>query len=214
MKPDQLAKFTSELTKSSLFSPKLLTPSIIQKYEAYYQAVLKWNEFIPLTTIIEPVDFARKHILESIFAETFIPESIEEIWDIGTGLGVPGIAIAIIRPDSHIFLIEANKKKSIFLKEAVHLLKISNVKVLNERFESLPAFLINTCVTSRALDDLKHLLPKILDSTNQSNLTLLLGTSELLANTQKLLISSNRQISSHKTPKSIDRLVISISSCT
>ncbi len=214
MKPDQLARFTSELTKSSLFSPKLLTPSIIQKYEAYYQAVLKWNEFIPLTTIVEPVDFARKHILESIFAETFIPEAIEEIWDIGSGLGVPGIPIAVIRPDSRIFLIEANKKKSIFLKEVVHLLKLSNIKVLNERFESLPAFLVNSCVTSRALDDLKHLLPKILNSTEQGRLTLLLGTSELLANTQKLLISSNRELSSCKIPKSVDRLVISISSFT
>jgi 16S rRNA (guanine527-N7)-methyltransferase len=214
MKPDQLVRFSAELTKSSLFSPKLLTPSIIHKYEAYYQAVLKWNEFIPLTTIIEPVDFARKHILESIFAETFIPESIEEIWDIGSGLGVPGIPIAIIRPESRIFLIEANKKKSIFLKEIIHLLQIPNIKVLNERFESLPAFSVNTCVTSRALDDLKHLLPKILNSTSQSNLTLLLGTSELLANTQKLLISSNRQLFSRKIPKSTDRQVISISSCT
>ena len=214
MKPDQLARFSAELAKSGLFSQKLLTPSIIQKYEAYYQAVLKWNEFIPLTTIIEPVDFARKHVLEPIFAETFIPESIEEVWDIGTGLGVPGIPIAITRPDSQIYLIEANKKKSIFLKEIVHLLQISNTKVLNERFESLPSFSVNSCVTSRALDDLKHLLPKILDSTGQSNLTLLLGTSELLINTQKLLISSNRQISSYKIPKSTDRLVISISSCT
>lgn len=214
MKPDQLARFSAELTKSSLFSQKLLTPSIIQKYEAYYQAVLKWNEFIPLTTIVEPVDFARKHILESIFAETLIPESIEEVWDIGTGLGVPGIPIAIIRPDSLIFLIEANKKKSIFLKEIVHLLQISNVKVLNERFESLPPFSANSCVTSRALDDLKHLLPKILNNTNQSDLTILLGTSELLAETQKLLTSSNRQLSSRKIPKSIDRLVISVSGCT
>ena len=214
MKPDQLARFSAELAKSSLFSPKLLTPSVIQKYEAYYQAVLKWNEFIPLTTIVEPVDFARKHILESIFAETFIPESIQEIWDIGSGLGVPGIPISIVRPDSRVFLIEANKKKSVFLKEVVHLLQISNIKVLNERFESLPPFLDNTCVTSRALDDLKHLLPKILNNTSQSNQTLLLGTSELLANTQKLLISSNRQLSSSKIPKSTDRLVISISSCT
>ena len=214
MKPDQLARFSAELTKSCLFSHKLLTPSIIQKYEAYYQAVLKWNEFIPLTTIVEPVDFARKHILESIFAETLIPESIEEVWDIGTGLGVPGIPIAIIRPDSLIFLIEANKKKSIFLKEIVHLLQLSNVKVLNERFESLPPFSANSCVTSRALDDLKHLLPKILNNTNQSDLTILLGTSELLAETQKLLTSSNRQLSSRKIPKSIDRLVISVSGCT
>ena len=214
MKPDQLSKFTNELTNSKNFEHKPLKNSIIEKFGLYYKAVLKWNEYIPLTTIIEPVDFAQKHVLESLFAETFIPESVNEIWDIGSGLGVPGIPIAIIRPESQIFLIEANKKKSIFLKEVIHLLKISNIKVLNARFESLPPFSTESCITSRALDDLKHLLPKILASTNNSKLTLLLGTSELLTNTRNFLTSSNRQITTNKIPKSTDKLIISISSCT
>ncbi len=214
MKPEQLAKFITELASSSLYSNKSLTASMIDKLETYYKAILKWNEFIPLTTITDPVEFAQKHILESIFTETYIPESVKEIWDIGTGLGVPGIPIAIIRPESQIFLIEANKKKSIFLKEAAHELQISNIKVINNRFEALPAFSPESCVMSRALDDLKHLLPKILNSTQESHLTLLLGTSELLANTHKLLSTSNRQLNSYKIPQSMDRLVISISCCT
>ena len=214
MKPDQLSKFNNELTNSKNFEHKPLTNSIIEKFGLYYKAVLKWNEYIPLTTIIEPIDFAQKHILESLFAETFIPPSIQEIWDIGSGLGVPGVPMAVIRPESQIFLIEANKKKSIFLKEVIHLLQISNIKVLNVRFESLPPFSPESCITSRALDDLKHLLPKILASTNNSKLTLLLGTSELLTNAQNFLTSSNRQITTNKIPKSTDKLIISISSCT
>ena len=214
MKSEQLAKFTTELASSILYSNKSLTSPIIEKFKTYYKAVLKWNEFIPLTTITDPVEFAQKHILEALFTETSITESVKEIWDIGAGLGVPGIPIAIIRPESQIFLIEANKKKSIFLKEVAHELQISNIKVINNRFEELPAFSPESCIMSRALDDLKHLLPKILNSTQDSHLTLLLGTSELLSNTQKLLSSSNRQLNSYKIPQSMNRLVISISCCT
>lgn len=214
MKADQLSKFTIELTNS--WNPEFLplNSSLIEKFKSYYKIVLKWNEFIPLTTITDPVDFAQKHILESLFAETFIPKSVNEIWDIGTGLGVPGVPVAIIRPESQIFLIEANKKKAIFLKEVVHLLQLSNIKVINHRFESLPPFNPESCIVSRALDDLKHLLPKILERTIESKLTLLLGTSELFPTTQNLLASSTRQLKSNKIPKSKDRLIISIESCT
>jgi 16S rRNA (guanine527-N7)-methyltransferase len=212
MKSEQRVRFAAELNTSSIFTQKPLTDLILQKFKAYYKIVKKWNEHIPLTTITEPADFAQKHILEALFAETYIHDSIHEIWDIGTGLGVPGIPMAIIRPDSQFFLVEANKKKSIFLKEVVHSLKLTNSKVLNARFETLPEFSKDSCITSRALDDLKHLLPKILE--NNCRQTLLLGTSELLAKTEKLIDLSARQIESHKIPQTIDRLIISISSCT
>ena len=59
------------------------------------------------------------------------------VCDIGSGAGLPGIPLAIVRPDLKMLLVESSQKRSRFLQAAVAELGLSNVEVLNERAESL-----------------------------------------------------------------------------
>ena len=70
----------------------------------------------------------------------------------------------MLRPDLPVNLVESNRKKAIFLKEAVSALQISNLRVINQRFEEINDTTESDCVVTRALDGMHGLLPVILTS--------------------------------------------------
>ncbi|MGM0651612.1 MAG: 16S rRNA (guanine(527)-N(7))-methyltransferase RsmG [Bacillota bacterium] len=55
--------------------------------------------------------------------------------DLGTGGGLPGIPVKIIRPDLEIYLLDSNRKKTVFLEEAIIKLKLTGIKIINDRAE-------------------------------------------------------------------------------
>lgn len=134
----------------------------INVFSEYYALVKAWNRAVHLTSIIEPVDFARRHIAESMFAVRFIDRGTLRIWDIGSGLGIPGIPLAISRPDLKVILVEANRKKAFFLKEAADLLGLDNVSVINDRSDNISVLADGDCVTARAVEKMGRLVKEIL----------------------------------------------------
>ncbi|MEP7273153.1 MAG: 16S rRNA (guanine(527)-N(7))-methyltransferase RsmG, partial [Acidobacteriota bacterium] len=128
-----------------------LTSDQLKKLVEYYEFVMKWNKRINLTTVTSVGEFAERHLGEAMFAAGCLSESIKEFWDIGSGLGIPGIPVAILRPDIQVHLVESNRKKSIFLEEAVDALSLSGVSVLNVRFETLGEFSAKACIAARAV---------------------------------------------------------------
>ena len=213
MTNDLNLQFKAALGSSELFGGKKFSDKETDIFCRYYQLVLKWNPLLHLTTITDPVEFAQRHIFESSFTEKHVPTSIHQVWDIGSGLGIPGIPIAVLRPDLPVNLVESNRKKAIFLKEAVSALQISNLRVINQRFEEINDTTESDCVVTRALDGMHGLLPVILNLGQACAQTLLLGNSALSQATAEL-ISPAWQIINHPFPKSQNRLLIILTRST
>jgi 16S rRNA (guanine527-N7)-methyltransferase len=134
----------------------------IDRFSLYYALVLKWNRRLHLTTLTRPEEFAHRHIGESAFAESHLLDSVTQVWDLGTGLGIPGIPMAVLRPGITFNLVDSNRAKTIFLEEAVRELQLVNVRVICERLESLDSLPEQSCLTVRALEKMEWLLPEIM----------------------------------------------------
>ena len=155
-----------------------LLSSEIDLFVNYYRLVLKWNPLLHLTTLTSPADFALRHLGEALIAEENLVDSIAEFWDIGSGAGIPGLPVAIRRPDLIVRLIESNRRKAIFLDETAALLGLSRVKVVNERFSMLtpPG---GVCLSARAVERMESIVGEILDHKDVFRQILLFGNREL-----------------------------------
>lgn len=213
MTNDLNLQFKAALGPSEQFGVKRFSDKEIDIFCRYYQLVLKWNSLLHLTTITNPVEFVQRHIFESAFTEKHILTSIHQVWDIGSGLGIPGIPIAVLRPDLPVNLIESNRKKAIFLKEVVGALQINNIRVLNQRFEEIKDTTESDCVVTRALDGMHGLLPVVLKLVQACAQTLLLGNPTLSQATAQH-ISPEWQLINHPFPKSQNRLLIILTRST
>src|SRR5215475_7308796 len=126
--------------------PESFTGAEAYLLSKYYELVLKWNKRLHLTTLTQPQDFIERHILESAFSESLILPSVNQVWDLGSGLGVPGMVIAILRPDLNVRLIEASRNKTLFLEEAAAHLNLKNIKVVESRFEDVKVVPEESCL--------------------------------------------------------------------
>ncbi|HEV8589484.1 MAG TPA: RsmG family class I SAM-dependent methyltransferase, partial [Pyrinomonadaceae bacterium] len=134
-----------------------LEPEHIKKLQDYYSLILKWNPRLHLVAPCSPEEFAVRHILESLILLKYLPLNVR-VADIGAGAGLPLIPCLLVRDDLHALLIEASRKKAVFLKEAVRAIQpVGRTRVLNARFEDLPSPDAQF-ITCRALDKFSELL--------------------------------------------------------
>ena len=101
----------------------------------YFSTLHEWNRSINLTGIREPELLVYKHLGDSLIFESFTDEEAGSLLDIGTGPGVPGLVLKIIRPDLYVVLAEAVKKKCSFLRYVSSLLRLTGIEVEEERLE-------------------------------------------------------------------------------
>ena len=127
----------------------------------YYELVCKHNEILHLVAPASPEVFVVRHILESIFAQKFLPKNAR-FADIGAGAGLPSIPCLIAREDLRGFLIESKLKKAIFLREVLAECRLKDrAQILDRQFEELEMPDVNF-ITCRALDKFIPKLPRIL----------------------------------------------------
>ncbi len=88
-----------------------------------------------LTSVEDGAELAQFHYAESLALARALPDAALSIVDIGSGAGFPGIPVAIVRPDCRVTLVESNKRKAVFLREAAR--GLANVEVLAERAEKI-----------------------------------------------------------------------------
>ena len=79
-----------------------------------------------------------RHILDSLRAVPHLPVGAETVVDLGSGAGLPGLPIAVVRPDLEVTLTESRQTRAAFLELAVERLRLDNVKVFPEPAEGLP----------------------------------------------------------------------------
>ena len=122
------------------------------KLIAYLGLLQKWNRVYNLTAIREQARLVSYHLLDSLAVVPHL--SGGSIVDVGSGAGLPGIPLAIARPQWELILLESNHKKGTFLKQAVIELGLPNVTVCIERSENWhPAQRVDIAI-SRAFSDL------------------------------------------------------------
>jgi 16S rRNA (guanine527-N7)-methyltransferase len=93
------------------------------------------NERMNLTRITDRASAEVQHVADALTLLPFLPTGPIRIADVGSGGGVPGIPVAIARPDAQVLLIESTRKKVNFLRETVSALGLENVRVSEERAE-------------------------------------------------------------------------------
>lgn len=114
-----------------------LTDAQHAQLEAYLDLLLAANVTMNLTRIADKEAARVQHVADSLTVLPFLPSGAFALADVGTGGGVPGIPLAIARPDARVLLIESTRKKANFLTTAVPQLGLTNVEVAAERAEDV-----------------------------------------------------------------------------
>ncbi|KAB1200017.1 Ribosomal RNA small subunit methyltransferase G [Morella rubra] len=136
---------TTRALSSSYFES--LTSRQKDQVHLYVDALLQWNQRMNLTAVTEVNEVLERHIEDSL---AIIPpvrnsyvshcnKSIDSIniVDVGSGAGLPGLILAIARPDWKVTLLESMNKRCLFLEHAIGLAGLSNVRVVRGRAENL-----------------------------------------------------------------------------
>jgi 16S rRNA (guanine527-N7)-methyltransferase len=108
-------------------------PGLAGKLALYLELLAKWNETYNLTAVRVPEEMVTRHIMDSLVVLPFIAD--ERTLDVGTGAGLPGLVLAMARPDQRFVLLDAAGKKTRFVEHAVGRLGLSNVEVVKARAE-------------------------------------------------------------------------------
>ncbi|HSI45543.1 MAG TPA: 16S rRNA (guanine(527)-N(7))-methyltransferase RsmG [Methylophilus sp.] len=119
---------------------------------AYIALLHKWNKVYNLTAVRDPQEMLSLHILDSLSVLPYIVSG--SLLDVGSGGGLPGLIIAITRPDVQVTTIDTVQKKAIFMRQVKAELGLDNVEVVHGRVEAYQPPSPFDQVISRAFSDI------------------------------------------------------------
>lgn len=130
-----------------------LTEQQLAKLIDYLALLVKWNGVYNLTAVRDPAQMVTQHLLDSL---AVVPAfaGAQHVLDVGAGGGLPGIVLAIARPDMEITLVDTVQKKTAFLTQVKAELGLANVTVHHARVEQLKVAGKFDVITSRAFAEL------------------------------------------------------------
>lgn len=144
---ERVAVRLNELLVRSGLTP--LDPQTAERFERYLSLFLRWNARLNLSAIRDEEGILSRHFVESIVCARALPAGISTLLDYGSGAGLPGVPVALCRPEISVTLSESQGKKAAFLLETIRTLGLK-ASVHTGRAESLT--LTFDCVTLRAVD--------------------------------------------------------------
>jgi 16S rRNA (guanine527-N7)-methyltransferase len=133
-----------------------LEPDCIETLDAYRQALWTWNESINLTRHTTLEKFVTRDIIDSLELAKQLPRG-SRVLDVGTGGGVPGLVIAICRPDLRVSVCESTQKKARVVQDIVEQLQLK-AEVHACRAEELLGLRTFDTLIARAVAPLRKLL--------------------------------------------------------
>jgi 16S rRNA (guanine527-N7)-methyltransferase len=119
----------------------------------YLALMAKWNAVYNLTSLRDPMQMVTHHLLDSLAAVPAFDDA-RNVLDVGAGGGLPGIVLAIARPDMKVSMIDTVHKKTAFLTQVKAELGLANVTVYTMKVQDLQVSDKFDVITSRAFADL------------------------------------------------------------
>jgi 16S rRNA (guanine527-N7)-methyltransferase len=157
----------------------------------YYELLTEWNSRLHLVSFRSANEFATRHVLESLLLLRYLPQGARSV-DIGSGGGLPIIPCLIARSDLQGVLVEASKKKAVFLREVLReALAKGKARVIAERFENVATPEVDF-VTCRALERFEAMLPRLIKWAPTPSKLLLFGGERLGRIIEELGLSPER----------------------
>ncbi|MBF6026000.1 16S rRNA (guanine(527)-N(7))-methyltransferase RsmG [Lysobacter niastensis] len=138
-----------------------LDPALASPLLDYLALLARWNKTYNLTAVRDPQEMVDKHLLDSLAMHPYVDGLVARggaLADLGTGPGLPGIPLAIVKPGLRVTLVESNGKKARFLREAVRQLGLKDVRVVESRIEDVDEPGAFDAITARALATLPLIL--------------------------------------------------------
>jgi 16S rRNA (guanine527-N7)-methyltransferase len=189
------------LVESGLEPLDLKTAS---QFELYLSLILRWNTRLNLTSVRTEDAIIFRHLAESIACARALPGSVATLLDFGSGAGLPGIPIALCRPEIATTLAESQGKKAAFLQEAVRVLGI-RAKVHANRAEEISD--IFDCVVLRAVDKMPKAVALATHLVAPEGWLALMTTGAEIQGLQTAAGSEFRWSEQIRLPRSTDRLL-------
>jgi 16S rRNA (guanine527-N7)-methyltransferase len=162
-----------------------LTDDQVRQLLDYHALINKWNKVYNLSAIRDPLESIKKHFLDSFSILEFIKPGL--LLDVGSGAGLPGIIIAIMKPKTNVFVIDSVGKKCRFMQTVKTELGLENLTVINNRVESFNYPELFSQITSRAfasaidtVNKTKHLI------ANEGRYLLMKGDNIALENIENM----------------------------
>lgn len=153
---DDKAYLLSSLVQGAQQMDIALGETDVEKLIAYVDYLLLWNKTHNLTAVENRQKILTHHLLDSLSVNPHIQGATA--MDVGSGAGLPGLVLALVRPDSHWTLVESRGKKAGFLREVKARLGMKNLSVFEGRVEDYRGDVIFDTLTARAVTSLSSLL--------------------------------------------------------
>jgi len=127
----------------------VVTPEQLALFRRYHEELMAWNRRVNLTRVTGREEVRRLHFLDSLTAVPLLDACLSglaaqpRILDLGSGAGLPGIPIKLVRPAWRVILLDSTRKRTAFLGHLIGLLGLRDVEVVTARAEEagrLPAY--------------------------------------------------------------------------
>ncbi len=130
----------------------------LEQLQGYLALIRKWNKVYNLTAVRDPQEMLTHHVLDSLTAVAPLLRhtggAAAKVLDVGSGGGLPGIVLAICRPELDISCVDTVGKKAAFIQQVAASLKLPNLRGVHARVESLSGpFDVICCRAFAALPD-------------------------------------------------------------
>jgi 16S rRNA (guanine527-N7)-methyltransferase len=152
------------------------------QFEKYLMLFIRWNERLNLSAVRDEEGILSRHLVESIAVAQALPAGIQTLLDFGSGAGLPGIPIALCRPEIAVTLAESQGKKAAFLQEAARVLGIK-LTVHADRAERLRE--VFDCVALRAVEKMQKAVAGAVELIDAKGWLALMTTKDSFAELQK-----------------------------
>lgn len=131
-----MVNFKEALAQGAAAQGLAIAPEQIEQCAVYAELLLDWNTRVNLTRIVEPVEMAIKHFVDSamVLRYDLLPAGARLV-DVGTGAGFPGLVLKVLRPDLQVTLVDSLAKRLRFLEAVVEALDLSAVEIVHSRAE-------------------------------------------------------------------------------
>ena len=143
----------------------------------YLSILLKWQKAHRLVGSSDPLWIVEHLFLDSLLFLKLLPSSVRTLADVGSGAGLPGLPIKIVRREIDVVLIESRRRRAMFLTSAIRAMELGGARVVEGRVESLDAEFGGRldAVIMRCAGDVEKMIPAAAGLVSASGIVIASG---------------------------------------